>query len=43
MAGHLRNIEIADDGTILGCNMYDSVYKRGSVTGYFTYVPGSLY
>ena len=43
IAGSLRNIEIAADGHLLGCNTFNSVWKWGSVTNIFQGITGNLY
>jgi hypothetical protein len=45
MGGLLRNIEIAADGHIIGCNMIDDIYKRTSVSNIYSFarISGYLY
>ena len=43
MPGALRNVEIADDGHLLGCNDFDGIFKRASVTGSWAQISGALY
>lgn len=43
ISGLLRNLEIADDGRILGINTGNNVYTWPSVSGWFTHISGNLY
>jgi hypothetical protein len=40
MDGALRNIEIANDGHIIGCNNPDDIYTWTSVKSGYSYYPG---
>ena len=41
--GLLRNIEIAADGNLLGCNTGNNIYKWASVSDSFIGISGNLY
>ena len=43
MDGGLRNIEIANDGHIIGCNIHDEIYTWTSVRSGYTRFEGNLF